>query len=184
MLEVMYGTTPRLVSLYEDTNYDSSLISKLSYVFYSYVCYEDSKVSLNSNDASNLRKRSLKYGHEVYERVLSEIPKNIKELAFKYQKISKESELMAYVYTSEFLPTLCLFFIAIPVRDGFLYPLVIDIRNSKEYKVSSLRGTTYHGYSNGLIPENLIEQSLMELGSKSRDAFVNKVITTRKKAIL
>lgn len=180
----VFTVTPRLVSLCDEKNDMFSLISSLKSNFYSYLLLDEPTMSVSISREKELRRFGSVLACNAYKEIISKIPKHIKELAIQYQKVSKESDLKAYVLWHEINLHSTAYFIALPINKGFLFPIVLHVFWCAEYESANLVGTTFHGYSDGFVPENLVEQALMEIGSKSDVGFLKHYIKARKDSIL
>lgn len=123
---------------------------------------------------SNVENLCAKIGKDAYKHVISKIPKNLQEASCIANRVNRIQDIRVYVYSVGFGNNSRMFFIGVPIDLGEFYPVVVNMYSPTDYKVSTL---------NNIVSDEVLEESLVELGYKSNIEFLKNTLKISESSI-
>lgn len=100
--------------------------------------------------------------------------------AMKFQRVDVDYHLKTYSaclpYTYQKFNKGFLYFLAVPVDNNAIYPIVVDYKGTDNYIVNTLEEKSIHGSKWGIVSQDKTEQSLIELASLINNEFTDYII--------
>lgn len=155
----------------KNTNF-SDIYSKLPYSYFEFkpFCISNSRGS----SLDILKEHTFIYVKNIMSSRVLEIARNFQRVEVDYLLKSYSYSLP---YSDKTLNKGVLYFLALPVNDNAIYPIVIDYKGGSDYIVNTLEGKSIKGSKGGVISQDKAEQSLIELASQINNQFIDYIIS-------
>lgn len=116
----------------------------------------------------------------IFVKIINILSGKVLDSAMKFQRVDVDYHLKTYSaclpYTNQNTNKGLLYFLAVPVDNNAIYPIVVDYKGTGDYVINTLEEKSIHGSKWGIVNQDKVEQSLIELASLINSEFTDYIV--------